>query len=142
LVIEPLFEADFMPCSFGFRPKKTARMALSTIVQGAWALVLSRYSGRREVVFGVTRAGRTSSPQDARAVGFYINTLLLRVPVDPQAALGPWLAGLRGRWLALRPVEHVPLQQAMEWGGLPPGMPPFESLLYRLPGGVHCRLWS
>jgi len=33
LVIEPLFEADFMPCSFGFRPKKTPRMALSTIVQ-------------------------------------------------------------------------------------------------------------
>jgi RNA-directed DNA polymerase len=34
LVIEPLFEADFLPCSFGFRPKKTPRMALSTIVQG------------------------------------------------------------------------------------------------------------
>jgi RNA-directed DNA polymerase len=33
LVVEPLFEADFMPCSFGFRPKKTPRMALSTIVQ-------------------------------------------------------------------------------------------------------------
>lgn len=34
IVIEPLFEADFLPCSFGFRPKKTPRMALSTIVQG------------------------------------------------------------------------------------------------------------
>src|SRR5580692_458903 len=33
LVIEPLFETDFMPCSFGFRPKKTPRMALSAIVQ-------------------------------------------------------------------------------------------------------------
>jgi RNA-directed DNA polymerase len=33
LVIEPLFEADFLPCSFGFRPKRTPRMALSTIVQ-------------------------------------------------------------------------------------------------------------
>jgi len=33
LVIEPLFEADFMPCSCGFRPKKTPRMALSAIVQ-------------------------------------------------------------------------------------------------------------
>jgi len=35
LVIEPLFEADFLPCSFGFRPKKTPRMALSAIVQSA-----------------------------------------------------------------------------------------------------------
>ena len=33
LVIEPLFEADFLPCSFGFRPKRTPRMALSAIVQ-------------------------------------------------------------------------------------------------------------
>jgi retron-type reverse transcriptase len=34
LVIEPLFEADFRPCSFGFRPKRTTRMALSAIVGG------------------------------------------------------------------------------------------------------------
>lgn len=33
LVIEPLFEADFMPCSFGFRPEKTPRMALSVIAE-------------------------------------------------------------------------------------------------------------
>jgi len=33
MVIEPLFEADFRPCSYGFRPKKTPRMALSEI---AW----------------------------------------------------------------------------------------------------------
>src|SRR6266566_695561 len=32
-VIEPLFEADFMPCSFGFRPEKTPRMALSIIAE-------------------------------------------------------------------------------------------------------------
>jgi group II intron reverse transcriptase/maturase len=32
IVVEPLFEADFMPCSFGFRPKKTPRMALKAIV--------------------------------------------------------------------------------------------------------------
>src|SRR5579863_3256545 len=33
LVIEPLFEADFLPCSFGFRPKRTPRMALSIIAE-------------------------------------------------------------------------------------------------------------
>jgi group II intron reverse transcriptase/maturase len=33
LVIEPLFEADFLPCSFGFRPQRTPRMALSEIVR-------------------------------------------------------------------------------------------------------------
>ena len=33
LVIEPLFEADFVPCSFGFRPEKTPRRALSSIAE-------------------------------------------------------------------------------------------------------------
>ena len=32
IVIEPLFEAEFRPCSFGFRPKRTTRMALGEIV--------------------------------------------------------------------------------------------------------------
>jgi group II intron reverse transcriptase/maturase len=32
LVLEPLFEADFLPCSYGFRPKRTPRMALAAIV--------------------------------------------------------------------------------------------------------------
>lgn len=33
MVIEPMFEADFMPCSYGFRPKRTPRMALNAIVE-------------------------------------------------------------------------------------------------------------
>src|SRR5437773_8149723 len=33
LVIEPLLEADFVPCSFGFRSEKTPRMALSIIAE-------------------------------------------------------------------------------------------------------------
>jgi hypothetical protein len=28
MVLEPIFEADFLPCSFGFRPKKSAHQAL------------------------------------------------------------------------------------------------------------------
>src|SRR5947208_14043117 len=31
LVLEPIFEASFLPCSFGFRPKRTARQALERI---------------------------------------------------------------------------------------------------------------
>ena len=31
LVIEPIFEADFLPCSYGFRPKRSATQALEAI---------------------------------------------------------------------------------------------------------------
>jgi hypothetical protein len=32
IVLEPIFEADFQPCSFGFRPKRTAHDALQLIL--------------------------------------------------------------------------------------------------------------
>ena len=31
LVLEPVFEADFLPCSYGFRPRRSATMALETL---------------------------------------------------------------------------------------------------------------
>jgi len=31
LIVEPIFEADFLPCSYGFRPKRSATMALETL---------------------------------------------------------------------------------------------------------------
>jgi Reverse transcriptase (RNA-dependent DNA polymerase) len=43
LVIEPAFEADFLPCSFGFRPKRAAHDALQVLIDEFWR-------GRRWVV--------------------------------------------------------------------------------------------
>jgi RNA-directed DNA polymerase len=42
LILEPIFEADFLDCSFGFRPKRSAHQALSEIRENLQA-------GRREV---------------------------------------------------------------------------------------------
>jgi len=42
-VIEPIFEADFLPCSFGFRPRKSAHDALQVLIDQSWR-------GRRWVV--------------------------------------------------------------------------------------------
>jgi group II intron reverse transcriptase/maturase len=36
IVFEPVFEADFLPCSFGFRPKRSAHDALQVLVDEAW----------------------------------------------------------------------------------------------------------
>jgi RNA-directed DNA polymerase len=43
IVLEPVFEADFLPCSFGFRPKRSAHDALQVLIDEAW-------QGRRWVV--------------------------------------------------------------------------------------------
>jgi retron-type reverse transcriptase len=51
IVIEPLFEADFKPCSYGFRPKRTPRMALNEIAksvkEGYTHAVCRRHGGAR-----------------------------------------------------------------------------------------------
>jgi RNA-directed DNA polymerase len=36
LVIEPIFEADMLECSFGFRPRRSAHDALQVLVDEAW----------------------------------------------------------------------------------------------------------
>jgi RNA-directed DNA polymerase len=43
IVLEPVFEADFLLCSFGFRPRRSAHDALQVIIDEAWR-------GRRWVV--------------------------------------------------------------------------------------------
>jgi RNA-directed DNA polymerase len=35
-VLEPIFEADFLACSFGFRPKRSAHDALQVLIDEAW----------------------------------------------------------------------------------------------------------
>jgi RNA-directed DNA polymerase len=34
--IEPIFEADFLECSFGFRPRRSAHDALQVLIDQAW----------------------------------------------------------------------------------------------------------
>jgi len=36
IVLEPIFEADFLPCSFGFRPKRSALDALQVLIDQSW----------------------------------------------------------------------------------------------------------
>lgn len=36
IVFEPVFEADFLPCSVGFRPKRSAHDALQVLTDEAW----------------------------------------------------------------------------------------------------------
>jgi amino acid adenylation domain-containing protein/non-ribosomal peptide synthase protein (TIGR01720 family) len=105
-------------------------LTVNTLVQGAWAILLSRYSGEAEVVFGATRACRSAPLPDAAVrVGLFINTLPLRVAVDPERTLLPWLEELRADWVDLREYEHTPLARIQGWSELHSGAPLFESIL-------------
>jgi natural product biosynthesis luciferase-like monooxygenase protein/non-ribosomal peptide synthase protein (TIGR01720 family) len=106
------------------------RLTLSTVVQGAWGLLLSRYTGSPEVVFGVTVSGRPAELAGVESmVGLCINTVPVRVRVDAERALGSWLGELQAAQLELRAHEHTPLVEVQGWSGLAPGTPLFDTLL-------------
>lgn len=89
------------------------QLTINTFAQAAWALVLARYSGERDVVFGVTVAGRpVSLPQMQRTVGLFINSIALRVRLpEPgqRQRVGQWLQSLLERNMELREYEYLPL---------------------------------
>src|SRR5262249_2150115 len=99
-------------------------------LQGAWALLLSRYSGEEDVVFGTTVSGRSAPlPGIESMVGLFINTLPLRVAVPPDIPLVRWLKDIQETNSELLQHEHVPLAEVQSWSSVPRGLPLFESIL-------------
>jgi amino acid adenylation domain-containing protein/non-ribosomal peptide synthase protein (TIGR01720 family) len=109
---------------------KQHRLTLNTLLQGAWALLLSRYSGQPSVVFGATVSGRPATLAGVETMtGLFINTLPMRVDVEPDTGVVPWLQGLLEQNASLRQFEFTPLVQVQGWSQIPRGQPLFESLL-------------
>jgi amino acid adenylation domain-containing protein len=107
-----------------------AGVTMNTLLQGAWALLLSRLSGETDILFGATRACRRSSiPGAADMIGIFINTLPLRVDVNRAAELTGWLRTIRGKSLSMRPHEHTPLAKVQTWSDVERGQPLFESIV-------------
>ena len=106
------------------------RLTLNTLVQGVWALLLGRYSGRDKVVFGVTVSGRPAELEGVEStVGLFINTLPLVVEISPPSALGPWLGDLQETNAEMRRFEQVASGQIQQWSPVPGALPLYESLL-------------
>ena len=85
-------------------------VTLNTLVHGAWALVLSRYSGEEDVLFGTIRACRRSTvPSADSTTGIFTNTVPLRVTVPADTSLRNWLKARRSQEFELREHENTPL---------------------------------
>jgi amino acid adenylation domain-containing protein/non-ribosomal peptide synthase protein (TIGR01720 family) len=106
------------------------QLTLNTVVQGAWALLLSRYSGERDVMFGAVVSGRPAAlPGVETMVGLFINTLPVRVEVGGDERVGDWLRGLQQQQGETRQYEFSPLVQVQGWSDVPRSLPLFESIL-------------
>ncbi|MEV7242588.1 non-ribosomal peptide synthase/polyketide synthase [Streptomyces sp. NPDC093248] len=106
------------------------RLTLNTLVQGAWALLLSRWSGEREVCFGTTVSGRPADLPGADTItGLFITTLPARTEVDGGARCDAWLRAFQEARAEDRRHDHLPLGALHALTGLPPGAALFDSLV-------------
>ncbi len=105
------------------------QITLNTLLQGAWAFLLSRYSRECDVVYGITVAGRpTDLPGSDRMVGLFINTLPMRVHVPEHASFADWLKQLQEEQAEVQQYEYCPLVQIQGWSDVPRNLPLFNSL--------------
>jgi len=86
------------------------------MVQGAWALLLTRQATDCDVVFGMTTAGRPGDIAGIeRMVGLCINTLPRRVRPDPAARVADWLGDLQARQAEEQAFAWCTLEDIRGW---------------------------
>ncbi len=106
------------------------RLTVGTVVHGAWALLLSAYTGSPEVVLGITVAGRPADlPGSETILGPLSNNLPVPVTVAPDALLVPWLESLQQRLSAVAERGWCPPAQIQEWTGRAGARRMFDTLL-------------
>lgn len=93
-------------------------VTVNTVVQGLWALLLARLTGRDDVVFGATVAGRPAELAGADTmIGLFINTVPVRVAVPPAEPAGAYLRRLQDEQAALMGHQHLGLTEIQRLAG-------------------------
>ena len=106
------------------------RLTLGTITQGVWALLLSRYTGDDDVVFGSVVSGRPAQlPGVESMIGLFINTLPVRMRIDGEEWLLSWLHKLQEQEVEMREQQHCPLVEVHGWSDVPRTDPLFETIV-------------
>lgn len=94
-------------------------VTVNTLMQMAWALVLSRLTDTHDVVFGVTVSGRPPELTGVETmVGLFINTVPLRVRLDPAATAGEQCRAVQRTAALLREHSHLGHAQLRALGGV------------------------
>jgi hypothetical protein len=105
-------------------------LTLNTLMQGAWALLLSRYSGQRDILFGAAFSGRSAEITGIHTmVGPCVNDLPVRVQIVPRATLGGWLRDFQARQFAASEFQYSSVIDVHGWTEVPMRQQLFESCL-------------
>ena len=96
---------------------QAAGTTLFMTVLGAWATLLSRYSGQTDLVIGVPVSGRNRAETEG-LIGFFVNTLPLRIVVEEEGSFRQLLRTVRRAALGAYAHQDIPFEKLVE--GLQP----------------------
>lgn len=94
-------------------------ISISTLFQGAWALLIGRFFDMADVVFGVTVSGRfVDFPQIENTSGLFMNVIPSRFKFEMTDKVAKWLTSLQEKQGEIRKFEHFSSQDiksAIDW---------------------------
>ena len=95
---------------------RSQHLTINSLALGAWAILISRYSGEREVLFGTTLSGRSMPIEELdQMVGLFINTLPMRVEVREEETVSDWLQYVQELQAEQQLYEYSSLIQVQRW---------------------------
>ncbi|PHM74457.1 non-ribosomal peptide synthetase [Xenorhabdus kozodoii] len=108
---------------------KRLGVSVAALCHLAWAQVLARTSGQKQVVFGTVLFGRMQAGEGAdNGMGLFINTLPLRLDMD-ETPVQESVQAAHSRLAGLLAHEHASLALAQRCSGVASGTPLFNALL-------------
>ncbi|PAX59716.1 non-ribosomal peptide synthetase [Brunnivagina elsteri] len=101
-------------------------LEISPVLQGVWSLLLHRYSGDEDIIFGFQ-----PPPPVLTADLEHTNNrpIPLRIKINPDTSILPWLHQIQEQWKIVQAYSQVSLNQIQELGDIPSGMSMFETLM-------------
>ncbi|MFN6543066.1 amino acid adenylation domain-containing protein [Mycolicibacterium nivoides] len=102
-----------------FEAARCRGVTVNTLFQMAWATILSVFTDRTDVVYGVTVSGRPDELAGVESmVGLFINTVPLRVRVDPSLPVGGQCLALQREAAELREHSYLSHTELRSLGGI------------------------
>ncbi|MEO7768781.1 MAG: amino acid adenylation domain-containing protein, partial [Ferruginibacter sp.] len=104
------------------------KVTANTIMQGVWSVLLHRYTGNKDIVFGIIVSGRPDDlPRVEQRVGMYINTMPLHTVINKEKGIVDWLQQIQEEQLSSRQYQHTPFSNIQSWSGVQGDI--FDSIL-------------
>ncbi|HEU5471257.1 MAG TPA: non-ribosomal peptide synthase/polyketide synthase [Actinophytocola sp.] len=95
-----------------------AGVTLNTVLQAAWAILLGRRLGQQDVLFGATVSGRPPEVAGVEdMIGMFINTLPVRVRINPFASWTATLGRIQAEQATLIAHQHLGLARIQQLAG-------------------------